>query len=51
MATITDRKNFVLPKEVRSILAVCDEAVADSSSLADLVGKIIANGLNKLIKG
>lgn len=46
-----ERKERVLPKEVLAVLAVCDEAVAESSSLADLIGKIVANGLNRLIKG
>lgn len=50
-AGAVERKERILPKEVLAVLSVCDEAVAESNSLADLVGRIVANGLNRLIKG
>jgi hypothetical protein len=54
MATAFDDKKKnggILSDEVRAILAVCDDAVAEANSLADLIGKVVANGLTKLIKG
>lgn len=45
------KKDGILSEEVRAILAVCDDAVREADSLADLIGKVVANGLTRLIKG
>ena len=55
MATAFDdakkKTGGILSDEVKAILAVCDDAVAEATSLADLIGKVVANGLTRLIKG